>query len=254
MKGEGKGLGVVVKNAGALKQGSAGSSLFGDEGTDAGWAEQSESAILGATNKGSEQNKMLQEQSMFNDSTNTKLSTDTMVTLGNATNNTLQAGFKDLIYNGKLDTAKLALSFVQQVGNSIISGAASGAASAFMKNFVTSANGNVLKGGFQAFAKGGVVTKPTIGLIGEGKDNEAVVPLPDGRAIPVMMSGGGASTTSTENNINVTVNIDGDGNATSSTESDQQSPDFNKFGEMISQTIQQELLMQQRPGGILSPY
>jgi hypothetical protein len=50
---------------------------------------------------------------------------------------------------------------------------------------VASANGNVLRGGFQAFANGGVVNSPTLGLVGEGAFNEAIVPLPDGRAIPV---------------------------------------------------------------------
>ena len=56
------------------------------------------------------------------------------------------------------------------------------------------ATGGSLPGGFtpiQAFATGGVVTRPTLGLVGEGKHNEAVVPLPDGRSIPVAMSGGG---------------------------------------------------------------
>ncbi len=57
-------------------------------------------------------------------------------------------------------------------------------------NLVSSANGNVLRGGFKAFAMGGVVKRPTLGLIGEGRYNEAVVPLPDGRSIPVEMNGG----------------------------------------------------------------
>ena len=47
--------------------------------------------------------------------------------------------------------------------------------------------------GFRAFANGGVVTGPTIGLVGEGRYSEAVVPLPDGRSIPVAMQGGAAS-------------------------------------------------------------
>ena len=47
------------------------------------------------------------------------------------------------------------------------------------------ANGGILKGGFKAFATGGIATEPTLGLIGEGKYNEAVVPLPDGKSIPV---------------------------------------------------------------------
>lgn len=55
---------------------------------------------------------------------------------------------------------------------------------------VGSANGNILRGGFRAFASGGVVSQPTLGLVGEGRYNEAVVPLPDGRSIPVDMHGG----------------------------------------------------------------
>ena len=39
------------------------------------------------------------------------------------------------------------------------------------------------------FAVGGVVTSPTFAMIGEGGMNEAVVPLPNGRSIPVQMSG-----------------------------------------------------------------
>ena len=38
------------------------------------------------------------------------------------------------------------------------------------------ANGAFWTGGFSAFAKGGVVTKPTLGLIGEGGESEYIVP------------------------------------------------------------------------------
>ena len=47
------------------------------------------------------------------------------------------------------------------------------------------AMGGVNAGGFQAFARGGIVNAPTLGLVGEGAHNEAIVPLPDGRRIPV---------------------------------------------------------------------
>ena len=40
------------------------------------------------------------------------------------------------------------------------------------------------------FANGGIVQGPTLGLVGEGRYNEAIVPLPDGRSIPVQMQGG----------------------------------------------------------------
>ena len=55
------------------------------------------------------------------------------------------------------------------------------------------ANGGIAPGGFHAFATGGIATSPTLGLVGEGRYNEAVVPLPDGRSIPVNMRGGGTS-------------------------------------------------------------
>jgi tape measure domain-containing protein len=60
------------------------------------------------------------------------------------------------------------------------------------------ANGGVAGGGWKpfpvsAFANGGMVKGPTLGLVGEGKYNEAIVPLPDGRSIPVQMRGAGGS-------------------------------------------------------------
>jgi hypothetical protein len=56
------------------------------------------------------------------------------------------------------------------------------------------ATGAVWRGGFTpiyAFSRGGIVDRPVIGIIGEGKEPaEAMVPLPDGRSIPVTMRGG----------------------------------------------------------------
>ena len=54
------------------------------------------------------------------------------------------------------------------------------------------ANGGIAYGGFQAFASGGIVTGPTLGLVGEGRYNEAVIPLPDGKSVPVDLGGEGA--------------------------------------------------------------
>jgi tape measure domain-containing protein len=55
--------------------------------------------------------------------------------------------------------------------------------------FSALADGGIAAGGFKAFANGGIATSPTLGLIGEGRYNEAIVPLPDGRSIPVQMQG-----------------------------------------------------------------
>jgi methyl-accepting chemotaxis protein len=68
------------------------------------------------------------------------------------------------------------------------------------------ANGGTVSGGLgrllpvHGYATGGpIVDKPHIALVGEGKHNEAVVPLPDGKSIPVDMNGGGGA--------NVTVQV-----------------------------------------------
>ncbi len=58
----------------------------------------------------------------------------------------------------------------------------------------TAAKGDIFPGHFQAFANGGIVSSPTLGLIGEGGGPEAVVPLSGGRNIPVELRGGGNNT------------------------------------------------------------
>lgn len=53
------------------------------------------------------------------------------------------------------------------------------------------AQGGLLSGPFQAFQAGGIVSRPTVGIVGEGGDEEAVVPLPGGnRKIPVELRRG----------------------------------------------------------------
>jgi len=107
---------------------------------------------------------------------------------------------------------------------------------------VANANGNVLLGGFQAFANGGTVTGPTLGLIGEGRFNEAVVPLPDGRSIPVDLGQG------TGNNIatNITVNVS-NGQAQSS----MSGSGGNKLGRELDAAVKDVILREVRPGGII---
>jgi lambda family phage tail tape measure protein len=48
----------------------------------------------------------------------------------------------------------------------------------------------------RAYSSGGIANSPQLALYGEGRMNEAYVPLPDGKTIPVTMSGsnGGATT------------------------------------------------------------
>ena len=112
------------------------------------------------------------------------------------------------------------------------------------------ANGGYMQGKGQprvpGYANGGIVTKPTY-VVGEGKYNEAVVPLPDGRSIPVQMTGASGNT------ANVTVNISANGEAASNMTSNG-GEQAAQLGRAVSAAVQEELHKQQRNGGILSPY
>jgi len=106
------------------------------------------------------------------------------------------------------------------------------------------ANGGIAPGGFTAFANGGMVTGPTMGLVGEGRYNEAIVPLPDGKSIPVQLAGGDGG-----NQIisNITVNVNNgqaQSNATGSNSSE--------MGRKIEGAVKQVIVGELRPGGLLA--
>lgn len=74
------------------------------------------------------------------------------------------------------------------------------------------AKGGVIGNGIRALANGGVTTSPEIGIIGEGENNEAVVPLPDNRNIPVVLmneDGEPAGTAGGSPTVNITMNFSG---------------------------------------------
>ena len=60
------------------------------------------------------------------------------------------------------------------------------------------ANGGIMSAAgslpLKAYSNGGVANSPQLALFGEGRMNEAYVPLPDGRTIPVTMKGGNGGT------------------------------------------------------------
>lgn len=91
----------------------------------------------------------------------------------------------------------------------------------------------------------GIVKQPTY-LVGEGRYNEAVVPLPNGRSIPVQMHGGGSQS----NNVAVNVNISNSGQVQTET----QGQDMGNLGQAIAVAVQKELIAQKMPGGILNRY
>jgi len=153
-----------------------------------------------------------------------------------------------------------ALSAIPGVGSFLGLGAAKGAVTKGMTPPTTipggvgamAANGlAVAKNGIVPYAKGGLVTKPTLfqykqggvgnyGLMGEA-GTEAIMPLRRGAngRLGVESSGGGVG--------NVVVNVDASG---SNVQGDQ--PNAKALGSAIGTAVQAELVKQKRPGGLLS--
>jgi hypothetical protein len=97
----------------------------------------------------------------------------------------------------------------------------------------------------QGYSTGGVARGSTSGYPATLHGTEAVVPLPNGRSIPVEMKDSGA----TNNNIVVNISSEGQSNTQGST-----GPDMDKMGGAIARAVQEELHNQKRSGGILNPY
>jgi hypothetical protein len=97
------------------------------------------------------------------------------------------------------------------------------------------------KGGITGYRNGGIATEPTY-LVGEGKHNEAVVPLPDGRSIPVNMKGAGG-------NNNIVINVDAGGNTNSTGGNAEQGK---ALGMAIQMAVMETIQREKRPGGVLS--
>ena len=107
------------------------------------------------------------------------------------------------------------------------------------------ADGGIMTGDgpmpLKTYARGGIASSPQMAIFGEGSMNEAYVPLPDGRRIPVAMQGNGGG-----NPINVVVNVDAQGSQVEGSQTEGAA-----LGRVISAAVQAELVKQQRPGGIL---
>lgn len=98
--------------------------------------------------------------------------------------------------------------------------------------------------GYRSFGTGGVADGPDSGYPAMLHGTEAVVPLPNGRSIPVEMSGGAGG-----NNVTVNVNM-----TTGESSSTGDGADAYELGRAISTAVSNEISKQQRPGGTLSPY
>lgn len=106
-------------------------------------------------------------------------------------------------------------------------------------------DGGIMKSpGYRSYREGDIARGPESGYTATLHGTEAVVPLPNGRSIPVEMTGGMGG-----NNISVNVNM-----TTGETSSTGGGEEAYALGRAISTAVQTELEKQQRPGGALSPY
>jgi len=112
-------------------------------------------------------------------------------------------------------------------------------------------NGGIVsaRGGYydKMYSGGGIAKGRDSGYPAILHGTEAVVPLPDGKKIPVQMQGSNSNI----NTISVSVNVDQSGNATSTTKENSDAKG-RMFGEAISRAVQEELLIQTREGGLLN--
>lgn len=120
-------------------------------------------------------------------------------------------------------------------------------------NFETGAfvrTGGIISEGrkMPGYSAGGIARGSQAGYPAMLHGTEAVVPLPNGRSIPVQMSGAGQ-----ENNVTVNVAVDNQGSSTTSIQQ-RDGTGAEKLGIAISEAVKKELLNQKRVGGMLSPY
>lgn len=173
--------------------------------------------------------------------------------VGDAVVNTfkgMEDALTEFVVNGKANFADLAKSIIADIARiaikqAIIKPLMGGIGDLF--GITLSAKGNVFaQNGIQAFARGGIVDKPTLfpfakgtGLMGEAGP-EAIMPLRRGRDGNLGVAGGGGTT-------NVVVNVDAGG-----TKAQGDAPRGDQLGKALSAAVQAELIKQRRPGGLLA--
>ncbi|HGK4201282.1 putative phage tail tape measure protein [Klebsiella pneumoniae] len=138
-------------------------------------------------------------------------------------------------------------------------GSASSSSSEPKPNEKKHANGGIFgKEGvvpLRAYQKGGIATSPQLAMFGEGSMNEAYVPLPDGRTIPVTLSAesAGKSTGNAVSPVSIQINVTKDGR-TSESSSGSESNLWNGAARQIKSIVLETIAEEKRSGGSLNPH
>ncbi|MFT3124730.1 tape measure protein [Klebsiella pneumoniae] len=138
-------------------------------------------------------------------------------------------------------------------------GSASSSSSEPKPNVKKHANGGIFgKEGvvpLRAYQKGGIATSPQLAMFGEGSMNEAYVPLPDGRTIPVTLSAesAGKSTGNAVSPVSIQINVTKDGR-TSESSSGSEGSLWNGAARQIKSIVLETIAEEKRSGGSLNPH
>lgn len=97
------------------------------------------------------------------------------------------------------------------------------------------------------YANGGIANQPQVALFGEGSMNEAYVPLPDGRTIPVTVTGGA---TTNQGGVQINIVVNKDGSASEASQGDEVD-NWKRMAQRVRGVVMEEMVNQQRPGGVL---
>lgn len=99
----------------------------------------------------------------------------------------------DFVKSGKLDFRSLADSIISDLIRIELRRSVMGPLAGGIQSLFGFADGGIMTSGgplpLHKYANGGVASSPQLAVFGEGRMNEAFVPLPDGRSIPVNLSG-----------------------------------------------------------------
>jgi hypothetical protein len=164
----------------------------------------------------------------------------------------LEGAFEGIITGAKSAReafADMAKGIIQSLAKIIAKQMAAKVLNSTMFSFLKAREGGVFSDGKRVpgYATGGVAKGSQAGYPIMMHGTEAVVPLPNGKSIPVEMNreAGGV------NNNNIVVNVSSDGRTSREGSS---GPDMDKMGGAIARAVQEELQNQKRSGGILNPY
>ncbi len=162
----------------------------------------------------------------------------------------LEDSFVKFVTEGKFMFKDLARSIIADLTRIAVKKAIMKPLTGFLGNMLPGIFGNAKGNVFAAnqivpFAKGGIIDRPTIFPLAKGAalageaGHEAIIPLKRGRGGRLGVEGGGGTS--------IVVNVDASG-----TEVQGDEGEGRQLGQLIATVVQNEIVQQKRPGGLLS--